>query len=432
VIQTVDALFVVGCSQVSGAEQLPNWLELLRRFAVLERQQVAVRLNGTVSEWTILATCHRGEVYCMSDISDVARAAHCVRREILGKRASEDARGIYVKDGAEAVLHLCRVAAGLESAVVGEHEIVGQVNRAFRDIRCGPRSSGTLSRLARAARETRRRVQERTGLGRGRSSIASVGVSLAIGEGGNPTRKSVAVVGAGKVAARVCSILKARRMADVVIVNRTLARCEQLAARFGGRCAGLEDLADIIATVDVTITATGSPDPIVDAIVMNRALSIRSRLLPQPIILDLCMPPNVILPGGVSANVITLAEVTRHVHRTRDLRQLEMGAAEKIVGEVVKEFVSQESSHPARQSMAAFRRRVEVLRQQEVDKCFKSIIPGCSPSRVEIDRLTRSLINKLLHRELPRIKPDRSTGVPKIQSPPVCDASFSCRDVEAD
>jgi glutamyl-tRNA reductase len=297
--------------------------------------------DSAVIEAAVLSTCNRTELYAV--VADPARAEATLSQALVEhSRITEDelADAKYVHSERSAARHLFRVAASLDSMVLGESEIQGQV-RAARDL---ARQAGTLGPLldrtfARAL-ATGRRVRSQTRVAAGAVSVSSVAVDLARTALGDLRDRRALLVGAGRAAEATARALLGQGLAEIVVSNRTPATASRLAARFGGRAAGLETLAHDLAAVDVVISSTDAARTILDASSLTRA---RDGERPRPLVLiDIAVPRDVDprvgkLPGVRLHNIDDLKRVAE---ANLNGRRREAARAEVIVAEEVGRFAS--------------------------------------------------------------------------------------------
>lgn len=360
-----------------------------------------------VRELAILSTCARVEIYAVADDSAREEAARFVGREVFGAAMDASAsRTPYRLTGPDTVRHLCRVASGLDSFVLGEHEIAGQVQRAFRDAIRLREGASVLENLAAAAKRASSRVRSETGLGRHPVSVSSVAVDIAHARLGGLSRRHALVVGAGEAGLLVARSLRAAGVGEVTVVNRSIRRARRIAAEVDARAAELSRLDGLLAEADVVMTATGAQGVVVDATAASRALDVRGGRAEPLVILDLALPgdvdPAVRRLRGVE--LLTLEDVKSRVRRHLWLRREELGAAERVVGEVVDDFVHKQESPAVETVIGELRRSIEAVRSSEVDRWLARRESEVPPSRDELDHLTRSIVNKLLHEPMRRLR----------------------------
>ncbi len=303
-------------------------LEALSRTAATA--DAALNLHRTLSAQHIaslvLATCNRTELYWQSrGPADDAMAAAAFR-DVTGGPVREDGSPAHVSlTGEDAALHLFRVCCGLESLVIGEAEILGQVRSAIDTCTgAGPFLTG----VAVAALRTGRFARAETSIAVGALSVASAAVQLLAGKVDVQTAR-VLVVGAGETGFKTARHLRARGMAHLVIANRTLARAEAAAAALGAEAVGLESVADHAASADAIVCAAGGEDYLLTHADLKRAAVARCGR-PQ-VVVDLSMPPAV-EPGEVPGLTrVDLQSIEGHVDTRRQRRMAEIPAVEAVI-----------------------------------------------------------------------------------------------------
>ena len=342
-----------------------------------------------------LSTCNRTEFYVATRRPDEAR-----RRllEALERAKSLDlsanAAAFYSYLDAEAAAHLCRVACGLDSLVVGEDQIMGQVRQAYHLALDVGAASGILNLLFERALRTARRARTETQIGQGNVSVASVAVSFIRKVFSNPSQHNVLLVGAGETAELVAQCLLEAGVRSLAVANRTAERATALAQRFGARTARFDDLAHAVAEADIVICATGSADPVLTAEMMKKAMARRgNRLLAA---LDISVPRNIDpaaddIPQLFVYDMEALEQVCEE---NRAKRRSEARKVEAIIQAEVERFVAWTASLDAEHVIGALRRRMEQIRLQELER-YGGAFPASEKDK--LDRFSASLLNKALH-----------------------------------
>jgi glutamyl-tRNA reductase len=301
----------------------------------------ALRRHPAIAESAAVSTCNRTELLAV--VADPARDEATLTRALVEySRISADelTEARYVHRERSAARHLFRVAASLDSMVLGESEIQGQV-RAARELARQEGSLGpVLERAFAQALLTGKRVRSQTHVAAGAVSVSSVAVDLARTALGDLRGRRALLVGAGPAAEATARALLGRGLAEVVVANRTPAAASRLAARFGGRAAGLEALADDVAAVDVVISSTNAARTILDADGLTRALD-RERRRPL-VLIDIAVPRDVDprvaeLPGVRLHNIDDLRRVAE---TNLNGRRREAARAETIVAAEVRRFMA--------------------------------------------------------------------------------------------
>ncbi|MFH1176084.1 MAG: glutamyl-tRNA reductase [Acidobacteriota bacterium] len=315
------------------------------RLGMLERLQVARQRCGTVelrprcSGVVRLATCHRLELYLegASDELAVRLFAQWLGRACEGE--GELAPHLVVRTGAAAGEHLLRVATGLESAVLGEDQIQGQVREAYRQA-CAAREAGPLlHRLFHAAFRAGKRVRAETPLKQGGRSLAGNGVSWLGRQLGEFAGATVLVIGAGEMARIAAARLRARGVRRLLITNRTWSRGDELAREVGGETLPWAWRGRALSEVDGIVCASGASEPVIPAAWLSAAVAAPGRRLA---VVDLAVPRNIeapaVAPPGLA--LADVEELSRQLSQDAVRRAGAIGAAERIVGEELSEWLT--------------------------------------------------------------------------------------------
>jgi glutamyl-tRNA reductase len=396
-------VFVVGANFRSAP------LELLERLAI-DQERRPKALAGLldlehVHEAVVVSTCNRVEVY--TAISRFHGAAGDVRRfmaDLRGLALGEFAHHLYDYYEERAVRHLFAVAAGVDSMVVGEAQILGQVREAFQAAQAERSVGPVLSALFNRAIKVGRRARSETGIGAGQLSTVTVGLRVADGQLGGLAGRRALLVGAGSLARLAGRTLRQAGAGELVVANRTPAAGTALARELGGRAVPLERVTDELAAVDLVVAATAGTTPTVTTTTVAAAMAHRSP--PGPlVVLDLGVPRDVEpevreLPGVVLADLDALRAVLetdegprREVERVRALIAQETGA-----------FMGGQREARLAPTIRALRTSAEQVRQQELAKAATRLSGLDERQRAAVDAVTRGLVNKLLHDPMVRGK----------------------------
>jgi glutamyl-tRNA reductase len=382
------------------------------------REGGARGLDLPVAELAVLSTCGRVEVYAVADASEARAVSEILAREVFGAsvplapRGAEEGSAPYFLEGELVARHLCRVAAGLDSMVPGEHEIAGQVARAFEDVVVRSGRGGMLTGMAALARKASRRIHAATNVGRHPASIGSVVAELTRERLGDLTARSAVVIGAGAAGLSAARALRGFGVGGVTLVGRSRARTREAAREIGAAAAPRGHLMELMSCADVVIAAAGSDGPIVDVVTAKRLANERlgrGSLL----IIDLAVPPDVDprverVPG---IELLGLDDVKERVSRYVSLRREELAPAEEVIDEIMREL--DRTERRAHDLIGALRRSVEEVRAGEVARWLDTRDGDGAPTREELDSLTRSLVNKVLHDPMIRLRaaaPRSETG----------------------
>jgi glutamyl-tRNA reductase len=352
-----------------------------------------------VAEAVGLATCNRCELYMVGSSPEAMREAAVERLvELSGHDRSRLEPMLYVRTGAEAAEHLFSVAAGLDSLVPGEAQILAQIRDAYASAFEWGATGPVSNRLFHVALEAGKRVRHETAIGSGGASVASVAADVAADRLGGLPGARVLVVGAGRVAELVASNLAARGAGPLRVANRDPSRAAALAARFGGTAIAWDELAAAADDADVVVSSTAAPGHVIHAGDLRPG---RPRLL-----IDLALPRDVD-PAAAEVegtSVVDLDALEVAVRRTIALRRGESGRARAIVAEQAADFRDWMAALrvvPAITSLRDQAERIRVAELRRMEPRWDALSPA---DRERLDAVTRSMLNKLLHQPTVRLK----------------------------
>ena len=367
------------------------------------------------SNMAVVSTCNRVEFYLAVETDATDEMIHSIRSEIFQKAAGsvdlDLEQLVYVHRGSDAVRHLCRVAAGLDSLAIGEHEIAGQVSRGFARTVDTEGWNVALIAMAEAARRASRRARKETGIGRGRISLSSVAIELAERELKSLEGKNVLVVGAGKVGRLACASIERAGGAVLTVANRGAQRAGALAEDFGGSAAQLGELSSLLPDSDVVLATTGSMEPILTLDLVAQA--IRGRAPDRPlIIVDLAVPRDVEPAVGELEGVrlFGLDDLRAVSDANLEGRRRDVGLAEVIVEQEVAQYEQARAIRRVQPVLAAFWQRAERLRESEIERLFGEF-DGIDPdTRSRIEHFSGALMRKILHEPSLRLRSASADG----------------------
>jgi glutamyl-tRNA reductase len=397
---------VVGLSHRTAPVEIRERLSIPEQSLEASLQQL--RTDEQVLEASILSTCNRLEIYTLLRHPDRGiDAVASFLTAVSGLPGEELRPHLFTYHHEEAVAHLLRVAAGLDSLVLGEGQILSQVKKM---VRLGQeyRSVGPiLNRLLNQAVSTGKRVRTETNLGTGAVSISSAAVELAqlkLGQARGRDelvpldQEQVAVVGAGRMARLLLQHLQAKGCRGAVLLNRTVARAESLAADFPAlpvQCRPLTDLDHCLSTCSLVFTSTAAEDPVITADRL-RGLNRRSSLM----LVDIGVPRNISSDAGELAGVeaFDVDDLQEVVARNQEARREMAAEAEGLLREEARLFLEWWDGLEAVPLVNRLRLQLEDIREQELQKALSRMGPDLSArERKVVEALSKGIINKILH-----------------------------------
>ena len=352
--------------------------------------------GGPAHEAVVLSTCNRTELYVAGDDGIVEHADRALL-DLAGPGAAELEPAAYRLADESAALHLFRVAAGLDSMVPGEGEILGQVREAFEAGSPGP----LLGRTFRMALRAGRRARVETAIGASPASIPAAAAALAERVFEGLAGRSVVLVGAGRMSDLTARNLRSRGAAISVIANRTLEHAERLAASFDARSVTVDDLAGALGVADIVVSSTGAPGFVLSGEAMTSVL--RGRRGRPLLIVDLAVPRDVDPALGAIEGcfLYDLDALESVVSATLEGRRTEAVHAERIVSEEAERFHAWRASLAVVPAIASLRAHAEEIRAAELARVEGRLPEG---DRDVVDTLTAQIVNKLLHLPTVRLK----------------------------
>jgi len=389
-------------------------VEVRERFAVDDPGALLAKLVAydEIDEAVVVSTCNRVEL-CVTT-HQPSSAQHTLMRCFAG-----DEDSTYLHSGRAAVAHVLRVASSIDSMIVGEPQILGQMKDAYRSAvehdACGP----VLSRLFQRAFATAKRVKNETGIAQRPVSVARVAVDLARQIFERFEDKKALLVGAGEMIELALDALQHAGLEQVRIANRTVANAEELAARFGASAHGLDELDTLLGEVDVVLTSIGGEGRLIDAERVKRVLARRRR---RPLFfIDIGVPRNVDpdvdrLDNAYLYDVDDLEQVSQ---RNAEERRREAQRAEGIVAEEEQRFDGWLVALEAVPTIRHLRSSAERMRVAELERTLARLGADVSDGdREALDQLTKSIVNKLLHSPVARLRAetDREEGIAMLEA----------------
>ena len=391
-------------------------VELLERMTVPE-DRLAKALHDLAArehllEVVLLSTCNRTEIYArcthfhaaVGDVRDFL-AAHS------GADPDEFADHLYTYYDEAAVAHLFSVAAGLDSMIVGESEILGQVRDAWQTGVREQTAPQLLSRMFKHAVESGKRVRTETGISRHPVSIPSAAVAVAAEHLGDLDGARVLVIGAGHMGSGLASTLRSRGVAEVVVANRTVERAERLATEIGARAISLTEIADTLVDTDVLLTSTASSEVLVERAMVEMVMACRDG---RPLlVVDVALPRDVDPGVGDIPDVtlLDLDDLKEYAQRSAERRRGEIGKVRAILAAEIERYRAERAAREVGPLVTSLRDLAEDVRRGELER-FRAKLAKLDPDARElIDAITQGVINKLLHEPTVRVKD--AAGTPR-------------------
>jgi glutamyl-tRNA reductase len=384
-------------------------VEVRERVALGEREAAAVarELAAEGGEAVCLSTCNRTELYLAAENAAAAEErASALLSKLASLSESELVPVLYRLRDQAAALHLFRVAAGLDSLVPGEGEILGQVRKAAELGSTGP----VLDRVFRQALHAGKKARSETAIGENPASVSSAAAALAQQVFGDLAGRRILVIGAGKVSELAARNLVSRGAKIAAVANRSVARAEELAGRFGAKAIPLEQAAAELAAADVVVSSTSAADFVLPRDAVQQVLPSRRG---QPLFLiDLAVPRDLDpaihqLPGCYLYDIDDLEAV---VADSVAGRRIEAARAEEIVVEEAERFRAWQASLDVVPAIASLRARAEEIRARELERLEGRLGALSEQDRRAVESLTSQIVNKLLHLPTVRLKEAAAAG----------------------
>ena len=389
-------ILLVGISHRTAPVELRERIDFQARGVADALRALAGR--GSAREAVVVSTCNRAELYVACDEAAAARQ-DLVRflSDFNGVAAGEIAPHVYDVADLDVARHLFRVAAGLDSLVMGEPQILGQVKDAHTIATDAHTSGPVLNRLFHSSFAVGKRVRTETGLGSGAVSVSYAAVALARKIFGDLTGRSVAVIGAGEMGKLTALHMKSHALSRITIVSRTMAHAARTAEAIGGASAApWEELDAVLGASDIVITATGAAAPILTKAHIESVM--RPRRNRPLFIIDIAMPRDVEAAAGEIEQVFlyNIDDLQATVRENLARRASEVARAETIVNEEVEKFGDWFRSRGAIPTVVALRERFEAIRRAEIERLDFKLSSLPPEARARVDEITHLIVEKLL------------------------------------
>jgi glutamyl-tRNA reductase len=395
---------LIGCNHRTAPVELRERIAFTPEQALLATDEL--RRQGILEEAVVVSTCNRSELYGVpgegsADVAGAMRefftAFHRIPRGELEGR-------FYCWNGPDAVRHLFHVAAGLDSMLLGEAEILGQLKSAYNQALDHGATGPVLNRMFQGALEVGKRVRAETEVGARPMSVALAGVKLAERVFENLKGRSALCLGAGAVADQVVEHLRNRGIGNLKVVNRTLDRAEGLAGRVGAEAAPWESLESALSAPDILVTSVSTQQPILSRAMFERVLAARKG---KPVfVVDLGVPRNVAPDAAALYNLYlyNIDDLGEIVEQNKKAREAEIPRAEKLIEEHLARFEAWRSALEASSILEDLRDRFHRQRESLLEEKLKEM-PEVSPDeRKRIAHITEALIERVLEQPGERVR----------------------------
>jgi glutamyl-tRNA reductase len=357
-----------------------------------------LRARGILHETLVLSTCNRSEVYGVPPettresaraLSSYLSSFHSVQLDLLTP-------SLYHHYDRNAIRHLFRVSSGLDSMMLGEAEILGQVREAYRIAYEQGATGPVLNRLFQGALEVGKRVRSETELGARPMSVASAGVKLAERIFGKLRERTALVLGAGLISEQVVSQLRDRNIARLFVMNRSLDRAHHLAREFSGKVIAWDEWESALTLPDVIVSSVSAEEPVLQRAILEKAMSARGN---RPLfVMDLGMPRNVDPAAADLYNfyLYDIDDLTQIVQQNRSTRESEIPRAEMIVDEHVGKFLTWQASVELIGVVEALRHKLKAQRAQFIRERAETVPGLTSEQREQVESMIDELLEKML------------------------------------
>jgi glutamyl-tRNA reductase len=378
-------------------------------FGPANLQPALQALRAYADEGFIISTCNRVEIGGMVADGEGEGALLRFLADSHHVALEELAPHLYIHTGADAVRHLFRLAAGLDSMVLGEDQIQVQLKSALAEARAAGAAGPLVDRLLQSALAAGKLVRSQTGIARSHLSVVSVALDLARQPYGGLAGRRVLVLGAGRMAELALKHLREDAPESIVVANRTFQRAQELAGAYGATAWPFEQLAQAVGEADVVVSCTSAPETVISAELVAQARAGDPRPL---MLLDLAVPRDVDpaaakLPG---VRLIGVDDMRAICEANREARAAEVAGAEALVAAEVAKFMEWWATQVVVPTIRALRERAEAIRTAELHRTLAKL-PDLSPREQEaIGALSAAIVNKLLHQPIARLKDPAAGG----------------------
>jgi glutamyl-tRNA reductase len=362
---------------------------------------------GSIAEMVIISTCNRIEIYAASTHT-LKDELEIFLSEVQNIPVNEIRPHLYRHDGMEAVRHLMNVSAGLDSLVLGEPQILGQVMRALELARGQNVAGPVMNRLFQAAIHAGKRARTETTISRNPASVSSLAASLSERIIPQLDQAQVTILGAGEMAELAVEALRKRGANRITVVSRTLERAQSLAKKWNAEATTFEYIAPALSNADILISSTGAPHIIVTAEMVEHAMNARPE---RPLVLiDIAVPRDVD-PDAIHIPNVQLYDIDHlntHLEHSLSERAAEVPHVKKILEEESARFSEYLKSMHMLPIIADIRQQAEAIRQAELEKTLSRLPDLTDAERARIEAMTQAIVKKILQEPTHRLRAEAS------------------------
>jgi glutamyl-tRNA reductase len=397
------ALIVAGVSHATAPIEVREKLAFRPHEAL--RELARLRESGIIREGVALSTCNRTEFYAVEENGDALPHISAM----LSRRLGDDATAfMYVRRDQNVASHLFGVAAGLDSMILGEAQIHGQVKDAWEQ--CRAESGPILSRMFQSALLAGARAREETGIGRGAASVSSAAVQLAKKIFGGLGGRRAMILGAGDVAEIALDCLLNEGVRAAIVANRTYERAQSLAERHGATAMHYDECWASLKDVDVLLCSTASPVPVVTVARVRDSVTARGD---RPLcVLDIALPRDVEAAVGDLENVFLydLDDLRAAAAANLERREEDIPAAQHIIAQEAQKYWDWVAGLAAVPVVRSFREEMDKMRSTELAAALRRLGPLSAEQTETIEHFSKALMNKFLHEPSVRLKAAAANG----------------------
>ena len=397
---------------VVGVNHSTTPIEVREKLAVGTKQfsGALVLLGDYVSQGLILSTCNRTEVYSVSDSASSAQSGNVDFLRAWAKTADADLLPyLYFYQDEAAVEHLFRVAAGLDSMIIGEFEILGQVKQSLEEAEKADMVKVPLRSLFHQALQVGRLVREKTGISRNALSVSSVAVDLAAKAIGDLGNRKALVIGTGEAGRLVAKALKERGISQITATSRSYETAAALAMALGGSSVNIGNLSEELVTCDIVISCTGAPHFILDPRTVQDAMQARSG---RPlVVIDIAVPRDV-EPEVRQIDNLFLYDIDDLIHLSslnRKQRETEIRRSMEIVKAEMKRFASWWRTTEVTPIISSLVKKADAIRQAQLDMTLKKLRQLTPEEQESLEAMTKAIVQKILHDPIQCLKDNAHT-----------------------